>query len=156
MQLRTKVKVGLVGIVVTGGGVAAALLGPAGPAVGQSSQPIQVQIQVNQPATVAAKGAAVDVSVTSECSAPPGTTASVSVGFTERAAGGVLAIGAGGTTIECTGTSQTTPVVATAEPGSKPFKRGTALMNASIFACAPPFDFPCVSQSVGPTTFPIK
>jgi hypothetical protein len=154
MQLRNKVKVGLVGVVVTGGGVAAALLGPTGPAVGQSSPPIQAQIQVTAPGTLAAKGAAVDVVVTMECSGPPGTTGSFSVGFTERAASG-LATGAGGGTVACTGTSQTTLVVATAEPGSKPFKRGTALMNAGISACTPDFSS-CASQQVGPTTFPIQ
>jgi hypothetical protein len=154
MQLRTKVKAGLVGVVVTGGGVAAALLGPAGPAVGQSSQPIQAQIQVNPPATLTAKGAAVDVFVTSECSGPLGTTASIGVGFTERVASG-LATGAGGTTVGCTGTSQTTLVVVTAQPGSKPFKKGTALMNAGISACTPDFNS-CAGQQVGPTTFAIK
>ena len=154
MHLRTKIKVGLVGAVVTGGGVAAALLGPAGPAVGQASQPIQVQIQVAPPATLAAKGAALDVFVTTECSGPPGTTGSFSVGFTERSASG-LATGAGGGSVACTGTSQTTLVVATAAAGSKPFKRGTALMNAGISACTPDF-LTCAGQQVGPTTFPIK
>ena len=154
MHLRTKIKAGLVGVVVTGGGVAAALLGPAGPAVGQSSQPIQAQIQVAPPATLAAKGAAVDVFVTTECSGPPGTTESYSVGFTERAASG-LATGAGGASqVACTGTSQTTLVVVTVESG-KPFKRGTAIMNAGISACTSDFNT-CVGQEVGPTTFPIK
>jgi len=154
MQLRTKVKAGIVGVVVTGGGVAAALLGPAGPAVGQASQPVQAQIQLNQPGTLAAKGAAVDVLVTSECSGPPGTTASVGANITERGGGGVLATGSGDVTVGCTGTSQTTLVVVTALPG-RPFKRGTALASAGINACTADF-FPCAGQEVGPTTFAIK
>lgn len=47
MLFPARVKLAVAALVVAGGSVAAALLGPAGPAVGQASGPIQVQIQVH-------------------------------------------------------------------------------------------------------------
>lgn len=156
MLLPTKVKVALVGLVVAGGGMAAALLGPAGLAVGQASQPVQVQIQVDSPGTLVAKGAGVNVLVTTDCSGPAGTTASVGVNLTERA-GSEVAVGIGNTTVGCTGTSQTNVVLVTPTFGGFPsvtagkaFKRGTAIANASIDACSADFSS-CATQQVEPT-----
>jgi hypothetical protein len=158
MQLRTKVRAGVAGFTVAGGAAAAALLGPAGPAVGQSSQPVQAQIEVDSPATLLAKGAGVNVLVTSECSGPAGSTASVFVSLTERAGSGV-ATGSGFTTIGCTGTNQTVLVVVTAgtaiagpggPSGSEAFKKGTAVADGQISACTADFSF-CANQQVEPT-----
>jgi len=146
------------GFTVAGGAAAAALLAPAGPAVGQSSQPVQAQIQVDSPATLLAKGAGANVLVTAECSGPAGSTASIYVSLTQRAGNGI-AIGSGVTTIGCTGTDQTVLVAVTAgtvlagpgEPsGSKAFKRGTAVANGQISACTADFFF-CANQQVEPT-----
>ena len=51
MQLHTKIRVALAGVTIAGAAAAAALLGPAVSAVGQSSIPLQLQIQVNSPAS---------------------------------------------------------------------------------------------------------
>jgi len=156
MLLPTNIKVALVGLVVAGGGAAAALLGPAGPAVGQASQPVQAQIQVNSPGTLVARGAGVDVLVTTDCSGPAGTTGGISINLTERA-GSEVAVGVGGTTVGCTGTSQTSLVLVTPTFGGFPsvtagkaFKRGTAIAIASITACSADFSS-CVTQQVQPT-----
>jgi hypothetical protein len=156
MLVSARIKMAVVGLVVASGGAAAALLGPAGPAVGQSSQPVQAEIQVNSPATLVAKGAGVDVSVTTNCSGPSGTTASVSLNLTERV-GSEVAVGIGGTTVGCTGTSQTNVVLVTPTFGGFPsvtagkaFKRGTAIAQANITACSADFSS-CVTQQVAPT-----
>jgi len=112
MLFPAKVKMALAGVTVAGGAAAAALLGPAGPAVGQSSEPIVVQVQVNSPATLVARGAGIDVSVTVSCSGPAGTTGSVGLNVTERA-GSEVAVGIGGASFDCTGASQTTTVLVT-------------------------------------------
>lgn len=155
MLFPSKVKVALAGITVAGGAAAAALLGPAGPAVGQSSQPLEMSIQVDSPATLVAKGAGVDVSVTTDCSGPAGTTAGVSVNLTERV-GSELAVGNGEVTVGCTGTSQTDVVLVTPQESGFPsltagkaFKRGPAIANAFINACVPDFSF-CNTQEVEP------
>jgi hypothetical protein len=156
MLVSARIKMAVVGLVVAGGGAAAALLGPAGPAVGQASQPVQAQIQVNSPGTLVAKGAGVNVSVTTNCSGPSGTTAGISLNLTERV-GSEVAVGVGSTTVGCTGTNQTSLVLVTQTFGGFPsvtagkaFKRGTAIAQASISACSADFSS-CVTQQVAPT-----
>jgi hypothetical protein len=155
MLFPAKVRVGLVGLVVAGGAAAAVGLGPAGfavgqsspPTVGQSSQPMQEQIQVNSPGTLVAKGAGVDVSVTASCSGLNVESGTVSIGLTEAVKKGV-ANGFGGATIDCTGTTQTVEVLVLAESG-KAFKKGTAIANANINACTVDLSF-CASTPVQP------
>jgi len=144
MVFPVKVRAALVGLVVAGGAVAAAAVGPAGPAVGQSSPPIQLQIQVSSTGTLVAKGAGVDVAVTASCPAFNGATAVISVSLTE-AVGKSLATGSGQVTINCTGTAQTISVRVLAGSG-KSFRTGSAQANAFISACT----FTCASQQVEP------
>lgn len=151
MSFPAKVRVTLVGLVVAGGAAAAAALGPAGTAAGQSSPPIQTQIQVNSPATLVAKGAGVDVSITASCSGVP--TGSIGVSLTEAVAKN-LASGFGAATINCTGATQTIEVLVTAQAG-KAFKQGSAIANANISACTPDFS-DCSNQQVEPTIQIIK
>jgi len=141
MLLRVKVKLAAAGLAVAGAGAVAALLGPAGPAVGQASQPVQAEIQVNSPATLVARGAGADVTVTTNCSGTMVESAQVTVGLTERAASAV-----GETTVECTGTNQTVPVVVSAQVG-KALKKGTAIASAFINACTVDGAF-CADQQV--------
>jgi hypothetical protein len=148
MLFPAKARVALVGLVVAGGAVAAATLGPAGAAVGQSSPPIQAQIQVSSPATLLAKGAGVDVSVTASCSGLNVPTGSIGVRLTE-AIGKNLAIGFGQTTIPCTGVAQTVDVRVIAQSGHA-FAKGPAATDAGISACTVDF-FNCGSQSVEPS-----
>jgi hypothetical protein len=151
-----KTRVGLVGLVVAGGAAAAIALGPAGTAVGQASQPVQVQLAVNSPATLVAKGASVEVSVTADCSAnaePP----LLVVEIVENVNGNIaLGYGEGGP--PCTGASQTFDLLVTAgdtSPNgtsvgpSAPYAKGVAIANASITACTPDGST-CASQQVQP------
>lgn len=147
MLFPARVKLAVAGLVVAGGGVAAALLGPAGPAVGQASGPIQVQIQVNSPGTLTARGAGADVSVTASCSGPSVVTASVQVSLTQRV-GSELASGGGATTIDCTGTTQTVVVVVPANV--KAYKKGAAIAQGFIQACQVNFGT-CAEQQVTQT-----
>jgi len=154
MHLGRRASAALAALAVAGGAAVAVALGPAGQAVGQASQPIQLSIQVDSPATLVAKGAGVDVLVTVECSGTT-TPAGVLVTLTERA-GSLIAAGAGVTTVGCTNTSQTVLVLVTPQAGGfgtltagKAFKRGTAIANASINACTADFSF-CASQQVEP------
>ena len=158
MQRSTRLKVVLVGVAVISGAAATALLGPAGPAVGQSSQPIQVQIQVGSPATLVAKGAGASVTVTASCSGTAGASASIFVNLTERVEN-TITTGSGFGTVTCTGTSQTVQVlvIAGANPagpgfptGSKAFKKGSAVANAQIEACTAD-GITCAGQQVAPT-----
>jgi hypothetical protein len=150
-------KASLVGLVVAAGAVAAALLGPAGLAVGQSSPPtvgagsapIQAQIQVNSPATLVAKGAGVNVSVTASCSGQLVDSAQVSVGLTESVKGDI-ASGFGAASIDCTGASQTLTVEVVAELPGKAFKKGSAIATGSIDACTVNGSS-CAYQTVTPT-----
>lgn len=148
MLFTAKVKVGLVGLVVVGGGAVAALLGPAGLAVGQASQPLQVQIQVHSPGRLVAKGAGVDVPVTASCSGIFLQSGDISISLTE-AVGKGLATGYGGAIIDCTGTTQKIDVLVIAQSG-KAFARGKAIANAFISACAADVNGNCVSQQVEP------
>lgn len=148
MFLSGKVRVSLVSLVVAGGAVAAVTLGTAGPAVGQSSPPIQLQIQVNSPATLVAKGAGVNVSITASCSGQVVEPASISVELTE-AVKKDLAIGSGATTIDCTGATQTIEVLVVAESG-KAFKKGAAIADANFSACTVGYSY-CADQQVEPT-----
>jgi hypothetical protein len=155
MLFRTKARMSLVGIVVAGGAAAAAALGPAGPAVGQSSPPVQAQIQVNSPATLAASGTSVNVSVTASCTGEDST--SIQVTLTE-AVNGDIATGFGNGTVDCTGTSQTVevPVIVligtgTATPPEVPsqdFTKGPAIAVGLIQACDA--DYNCAIQQVTP------
>jgi hypothetical protein len=155
MLLPAKVRISLVGLVVAGGAVAAAALGPAGPAIGQSSPPtvgqssqtIQEQIQVSSTGTLVARGAGVYVSVTASCSGLNVVSGTVSVGLTESVKNGV-AHGFGGTTIDCTGTSQTVQILVIGESG-KASTKGSAVADANINACTVDLSF-CASTPIEP------
>lgn len=138
-MLPVRVKVALAGLAIAGGGVVAALLGPARPAVGQSSQPIQEEIQVNSPATLVARGAGAYVPVTANCSGPLVVSGNVSVTLSERAASAV-----GSAKVDCTGTNQTVQVLVTTQVG-KALKKGTAIATATLNVCTTDFSF-CGNQ----------
>jgi hypothetical protein len=134
MQRHMKVKAALAALAITGGAAVAAL-GPASPALGFFSPPLLLEIHVNSPATLVAKGASADVNVQIECAGA--RTASVDVSLTQRA-GSEIATGFGSTEIGCTNANQTIHVLVTAQPG-KAFKKGTAVANGFISACTPNF-----------------
>lgn len=104
-------------------------------------------VELGDTATLVAKGAAVLVPVEVTCSAGelpppppfpfppfPPFPSSVSVQLTQRS-GNSIAQGTGGTNVVCDGTTQTVNVQLIAQ--GAPFKNGTALATASVFACDP-------------------
>jgi hypothetical protein len=129
MLIRPKVRMALAALAVAGGGAVAAFVGPAGPAAGQSSPPVQVQIQLGSPATLVARGAGADITVTASCSGPVEGPAALEVKLSER-----VATANGFATINCTGTSQTITVLVT-PPIGRVLKKGTALATATITVC---------------------
>lgn len=89
-------------------------------------------------ATLVANGAAVDVELTVTC--PQGYSGQVSALVTQRS-GNSTAQGGAGTPITCTGQSQTAAVRATSRNGNR-FKKGTAVVTASVGVCGPVCDVP--------------
>jgi hypothetical protein len=132
-ELRTRVAAAVVAI--TAGGVLA-LFASSGPAVAFFSGGLFLDVHVESPASLVAKGAAVDVPLEVTCNASP--DASVSVTVTQRAGSGV-AQGTGFTSVGCTGSGQQIRVRVQATNGGKTFKQGTAVADAEIFGCTQSF-----------------
>jgi hypothetical protein len=109
---------------------AVAVLGPASSAVGFFSRGLTLTIQVKSPATLHAKGAAIDVPIDVVCTSP---TAFVDVQVTQRVGGGSLAQGFGGQRITCTG--QVQGITVTMAANGSAFKNGTAFAQATISGC---------------------
>ena len=108
-------------------------------------------------ATLVAKGAAVDVTVSFTC--PAGDVLGGPFGFNgillfvEQAVSKTsLATGStpGGNGITCTGSPQSTDLIVPATPPGPPFRTGPALVSASLFACDAMNN--CVNASSAPTT----
>lgn len=96
-------------------------------------------------ATLVAKGAAVDVSVTVTCEA--GASGSVGTTITQRS-GNTVMQGSGSTSFVCTGEPQTVTVRTVAEVGGPPFKSGEAVAHAFANACG---EFGCEFASTDET-----
>jgi hypothetical protein len=99
--------------------------------LGFFSPPLLLEIHVNSPATLVAKGAGANVSVQIECAGA--RTAFVDFSLTQRA-GSAVATGFGSTQVGCTNANQTVLVLVTAQSG-KAFKKGTAVAQGVISAC---------------------
>jgi hypothetical protein len=126
-KLRAKVAAAVVAVAA---GVVLALFASSGPAVAFFSGGLFLDVQVESPASLVARGAAVDVPLKVTCNA---TAASVSVTVTEKSGSGV-AQGFGSTSVGCTGSSERITVRVTAS-GGKAFKQGPAVASAEIFGC---------------------
>jgi hypothetical protein len=143
MLLSAKVKVAIVGLVVAGGALTAAALGPAGlavgqsspPTVGQSSSPVQANVAVDSPARLVARGAGVDVTVTVTCSSPLPTSGNVSISLTENVGNYQATGGPMQASFDCTGAAQNVEVLVVANPGGKAFVKGTVTAQVSMSAC---------------------
>jgi hypothetical protein len=133
-KLRTKVAAAVVAIVA--GGVVA-LLATTGPAVAFFSGGLFLDVRVESPATLVARGAAVDVPLEVTCNARPGTS-SVSVTVTQKSGSGV-AQGSGFTSVGCTGSGQQIRVRVQPGGAGKAFKQGTAVASAELFGCSQNF-----------------
>jgi hypothetical protein len=113
-----------------------ALFATSGPAVAFFSGGLFLDVQVQSPARLVARGAAVDVPLEITCNARPGT-ASVQVSVSQKAGSGV-AQGFGSTSVGCTGSGQQVTVRVQAS-GGKTFKQGTAVASADLFGCTANF-----------------
>jgi hypothetical protein len=132
-KLRTKLAAALVALAA---GSVLALFVSSGPAVAFFSGGLFLDVQVESPARLVARGAAVDVPLEVTCNARPGT-ASVRVTVTQKAGSGV-AQGFGSTEVGCTGSGQQVTVRVQAS-GGKTFKQGTAVASAEVFGCTANF-----------------
>jgi hypothetical protein len=133
MRLTRSMKIGAASLAIAGGGAVAAF-NPISPAVAFFSPPLFLDIQVESPARLVARGAAVDVPVEITCTSD---VAFVDVSLTQRA-GSDIARGSGSATVGCTGQRQRILVTVTAFDGEA-FRKQTAFADATIFGCAETF-----------------
>jgi hypothetical protein len=127
-KLRTRIAAAVVAIVLGG---LLALFATSGPAVAFFSGGLFLDVQVQSPARLVARGAAVDVPLEVTCSGT--SSADVYVNVSQKAGSGV-AQGFGYTSVGCTGSGQQV-IVRIQASGGKTFKQGTAVASAEIFAC---------------------
>ena len=130
MRLRTRATVALTVALLAA--TLFALLAPAGPAVAFSSGGLFLDVQVEEPAHLVARGAGVDVPLEITCNARG--TVDVYVTVTQRVSKGV-ASGFGYANFGCTGGGQDVTVRVSADPAGKAFIRGNALIDAQIYGC---------------------
>jgi hypothetical protein len=126
----SRTKAAVVGTALAGG-AALALFSPASSALGFLSGGLHLDVTVQSPATLVARGAAIDVPVDVDCNATQNTF--VNVGVTERV-GSLTATGSGSVQAACNGGHQRFLIRVTAGSG-KAFAKGTAVANANIFGC---------------------
>jgi len=134
MRTRLRAKLAAAAVVAIIAGASFALFAPSGPAVAFSSGGLFLDVQVESPAHVVSRGAAVDVTLEVTCNAG---FADVSVRVNQKSGSGV-AQGFGGTSVGCTGSGQQITVRVTAS-GGKTFKQGTAVASAELFGCTANF-----------------
>jgi hypothetical protein len=126
--LRPKLAAAVVAIIAA---VVLALFATTGPAVAFFSGGLFLDVQVNSPAHLVARGAAVDVPLEVTCNATGSVDVFVSV---SQKAGSGVAQGSGFTSVGCTGSGEQVTVRVRAS-GGKTFKQGSAVASAEIFGC---------------------
>ena len=131
MRTRLRAKLAAAAVVAIIAGASFALFAPSGPAVAFSSGGLFLDVQVESPARLVARGAAVDVPLEVTCNAIG--SASVSVNVTQKSGSGV-AQGFGFENVGCTGSGQQI-VIRVQASGGKTFKQGIAVATAQIFGC---------------------
>ena len=127
-RLRGRLAAAVVAIVL---GSVLALFATTGPAVAFFSGGLFLDVQVQSPARLVARGAAVDVTLEVTCNSPFGADVFVSV--TQKSGSGV-AQGFGFDNVGCTGSGEQV-VMRVQASGGKTFKQGTAVASAEIFGC---------------------
>ena len=127
-RLRGRLAAAVVAIVL---GSVLALFATTGPAVAFFSGGLFLDVQVNSPAHLVARGAAVDVPLEVTCNATGSVDVFVSV---SQKAGSGVAQGFGSARVGCTGSGQNV-VVRVQASGGKTFKQGSAVASAEIFGC---------------------
>lgn len=127
-RLRARLAVAVVAILA---GSVLALFATTGPAVAFFSGGLFLDVQVESPARLVSRGAAVDVTLEVTCNSPFGADVFVSV--TQKSGSGV-AQGFGFENVGCTGSGEQV-VIRVQASGGKTFKQGTAVASAEIFGC---------------------
>ena len=128
-RLRARLAVAVVAILA---GSVLALFATTGPAVAFFSGGLFLDVQVESPARMVSRGAAVDVTLEVTCNAD---FADLFVSVTQRSGSGV-AQGFGSESVGCTGSGEQVVVRVFASEG-KAFKQGTAVVSAELFGCRP-------------------
>jgi hypothetical protein len=131
MRTRLRAKLAVTALAAILAGASFALFAPSGPAVAFSSGGLFLDVQVESPARLVSRGAAVDVTLEVTCNSPFG--ADVFVNVTQKAGSGV-AQGFGFESVGCTGSGEQV-VIRVQASGGKTFKQGTAVASAEIFGC---------------------
>jgi hypothetical protein len=108
-----------------------ALFTTSGPAVAFFSGGLFLDVQVESPARLLARGAAVEVPLEVTCNAIG--TVDVQVTVTQRSGSGATQ-GFGFEQVGCTGSGEQVTVVVQVF-GAKAFKKGTAVATAEVFGC---------------------
>ena len=127
-RLRGRLAAAAVAIIL---GSVLALFATIGPAVAFFSGGLFLDVQVQSPAHLVSRGAAVDVTLEVTCNATG--NAFVQVAVTQRSGSGI-AQGFGFEEVGCTGSGEQV-VVRVQASGAKVFKQGTAVATAEIFGC---------------------
>jgi hypothetical protein len=107
------------------------LFATSGPAVGFFSAGLFLDVQVESPARLLARGAAIEVPLEVTCNATG--PVEVFVRVSQRSGSGV-AEGFGFESVGCTGSGEQVTVVVQAS-GGKTFRKGTAVVTAEVFGC---------------------
>jgi hypothetical protein len=132
MRTKLRTKAAAVVVAIALGGLLA-LFATSGPAVAFFSGGLFLDVQVQSPARLVARGAAVDVPVEVTCNASGPVDVFVNV---SQKSGSGVAQGFGSASVGCTGSGQQIVVRAQAF-GGKAFKQGTAVASAEVFGCRP-------------------
>jgi hypothetical protein len=109
--------------------IAALIAGPVTSAVGFFSSPLTLDVQINSPATLVARGAAINVPVEVVCTSQQ---AELFVQVTQRV-GSAIAQGSAFKEVPCEGDLQ--DVTVTVFANNRAFRKGTGVAEAEIFGC---------------------
>ena len=132
MRTKVRTKVAAAVVALAAGGVLA-LFATAGPAVAFFSGGLFLDVQVQSPASLVSRGAAVDVPLEVTCNAS--SDAFVQVTVTQRTGSGI-AQGFAFESVGCTGSGEQLRVRVQATSG-RAFKQGTAVASDEVFGCRP-------------------
>ena len=129
---RTRVATAMVALLLGG---LLALFATSGPAVAFFSGGLFLDVQVESPAQLLARGAAVEVPLEVTCNAVGPVDVQVTV--TQHSGSGATQ-GFGFEQVPCSGAGERITVVVQAT-GGKTFRKGTAVVTAEVFGCTPDF-----------------
>jgi hypothetical protein len=129
MKCRRSSRLGAI-LALSGLAIAAVALGPVSSAVGFFSGGLALDVQIQSPALLVARGAAIDVPLEIVCTSE---TAELHVQVTQRVGSGKIAQGETFQQITCEGDLQQVTVRVFATGAA--FKKGTAVVQAEIFGC---------------------